>query len=279
MMRQTVRRALLTISVMVFFFFVMGTGVVLASTVDIEGDLTYRFAVTPGQEIRGQLVIRNNDKEQPVQVAINQSDYLTYADGRNDYGQPGSTSRSNALWMVLTPRQLTIPPSGTAIVNYVIQVPKDPSLCGTYWSMIMVEPLDQFMLEPPKGIDSNMAFNVMTIFKYAVQMITDIGNTGIRNIEFADKKLISDGSKSVLALDIVNTGERVIRPLVWTELYDEQGNLAGRFEGGQRWIFPECSCRFEIPFQGVKAGEYKALVIADGGEDEAFGAQYALVLK
>ena len=76
-MRQTVRRALLTISVMVFFFFVMGTGVVLASTVDIEGDLTYRFAVTPGQEIRGQLVIRNNDKEQPVQVAINQSDYLT----------------------------------------------------------------------------------------------------------------------------------------------------------------------------------------------------------
>ena len=68
----------------------------------------------------------------------------------------------------------------------------------------------------------------------------------------------------------MNTGERVIRPLVWTELYDEQGNLAGRFEGGQRWIFPECSCRFEIPFQGVKAGEYKALVIADGGEDEAF---------
>ena len=38
----------------------------------------------------------------------------------------------------------------------------------------MVEPLDQFMLEPPKGIDSNMAFKCHDNFKYAVQMITDI---------------------------------------------------------------------------------------------------------
>ncbi|MDD3425245.1 MAG: hypothetical protein PHT10_00010 [Aminobacterium sp.] len=259
--------------------FVVRPEFALASNVDVEGDLTYRFTVTPGQEIRGQIVVRNNDKEQQIQVAINQSDYLCFADGSNDYGEPGSIARSNALWMTITPRHLVIPAAGTASFNYVINVPKETTLCGSYWSLIMVEPIDQIQLQPPIDADGNMAFGVMTVFKYAIQMITDIGNTGVRDIEFADKKLINAGGVSILALDIANKGERVIRPVVWAELYDEQGNHAGRFEGGRRWIYPGSSCRFEIPFKDVKAGQYKTLIIADGGEEEAFGAQYALILK
>ncbi len=181
--------------------------------------------------------------------------------------------------MALSPRQLIIPPDSIGTFEYVICTPKEESLRGTYWSLIIVEPIGQERLQVPDGSKEDMAYNVTTVFKYAIQMITDVGTSGVQEIQFIDKRLRTVEGMPVLDLDIENTGERVIRPVVWAELYDQQGNQAGKFEGGRRWIYPGSSCRFEIPLKGIKPGDYKVLLVADGGEDEAFGAQYALVVK
>ncbi|WP_156923307.1 MULTISPECIES: hypothetical protein [Aminobacterium] len=277
MMRKIIMKTL-CVCVMALLALPSGGGQCFAN-IDIVGDLTYRFNVSPGQEVRGQIAIRNYSKEESVQVSINQNDYHCYADGRNEYPSPGSHNRSNALWMALSPRQLIIPPDSIGTFEYVICTPKEESLRGTYWSLIIVEPIGQERLQVPDGSKEDMAYNVTTVFKYAIQMITDVGTSGVQEIQFIDKRLRTVEGMPVLDLDIENTGERVIRPVVWAELYDQQGNQAGKFEGGRRWIYPGSSCRFEIPLKGIKPGDYKVLLVADGGEDEAFGAQYALVVK
>ena len=50
----------------------------------------------------------------------------------------------------------------------------------------------------------------------------------------------------------------------------------GRFEAGRMGIYPGCSARFRIDLSGLPAGRYKAIVVADCGDENVFGAQYDL---
>ena len=104
-------------------------------------------------------------------------------------------------------------------------------------------------------------------------MITNISNTGTRKLKFLTTKLLKENAeKRILQLDIENIGERLLRPLLWTELYDEKGNYVGRFEGGQLRTYPGTSVRFGFDLSHMPKGIYKVLIVADCGGDDLFGA-------
>jgi len=249
-----------------------------AAGVSVVGGLTREVSLQPGSKTEGRIILRNGT-DKPQQVKVYQTDYLFWADGRNEYGEPGTTPRSNARWITHTPQQLTIPPKSTESVYYTIQVPAQEDLKGTYWSMLMVEPLAGESLEPPKAEEGKVAIGVRSVMRYAIQMVTHIGDTGTRDLKFQDRQLVVDGGKRLLRLDLENTGERWLKPLVWMELYDEQGASMGRFEGGRFRIYQGCSARYLIDLSEVPAGRYKALIVADNGDEHVFGAQYELELR
>lgn len=200
----------------------MGAESALAAPVSVVGGLTREATLQPGAKTEGRIILRNNT-EQPQEVKVYQTDYLFWADGRNQYGEPGSTPRSNARWIVHTPQQLTVPPKSTESVYYTIQAPAQEALRGTYWSMLMVEPVAADTLEPPQPEEGKVTIGIRSVMRYAIQMVTHIGDTGARDLKFADKQLLVEAGKRTLRLDLENTGERWLRPLVWAELYDEQG--------------------------------------------------------
>jgi len=110
-------------------------------------------------------------------------------------------------------------------------------------------------------------------------MLTHIGDTGTRKIKFLDKKLFSQDGKTILQMDIENIGERWLTPTLWVELYDNQGTELGRFESGKRRIYPSCSVRYKVDLTDVPEGKYKALVVADNGDEYVFGAKYDLGIE
>lgn len=255
----------------------LGTGSGGAAEVSVIGGLTREVTLDPGGRTEGRIILRNAGDE-PQEVKVYQTDYRFWADGRNEYGEPGGVPRSNARWITHSPQQLTIPPRATESVYYTIQAPAQEGLCGTYWSMLMVEPIAAETLEPPQPEEDRVTIGIRTVMRYAIQMVTHIGDTGVRELKFADKQLIVEGEKRALRLDLENTGERWLVPRVWVELYDEQGTSLGRFEGGQFRIYPGCSVRYQIDLSEVPPGKYRALIVADNGDEYVFGAQYDLEL-
>lgn len=259
------------------FLTLLAANVSLAG-ITVDDGLTRETTLKPGDSIQGRIVLRN-PSDKPQEVKVYQTDYMFFADGRNLYGEPGSAHRSNSSWITVAPKQFTIPARDSFSVYYTIQSPKDESLAGTYWSMLMVEPIAEGSLELPKYEKGKVAVGLQTIMRYGIQIVTHIGESGKREIKFADKKLISKDGKYSLQLDIENTGERWVRPLVRVEIYDTQGAFIGQYQSDHTRIYPECSVRKTTELAGLRPGKYNALVVLDNGDDSAWGAQYELDIK
>ena len=124
-----------------------------------------------------------------------------------------------------------------------------------------------------------IGLGIKQLFRYGLQVVTHIGDTGKRSIKFVSTKLLKKDNSTVLQVDVENTGQRWLRLNLKSELYDKDGKSAGIFEGGKLRTYPQTSVRFQIEYKDVSPGQYKALVIADGGGNDVFGANYTLLIK
>ncbi len=245
----------------------------------LEGSLTHDNEANLGGTYSGNIVVRNPDKA-PHAVRVYQTDYFFYADGRAVYGEVGTVDRSNAAWIDYFPKHFTIPAGDTVLVNYTVSVPGRASLAGTYWSMLMVEGIPDDSPEAGEGGDTpDVAVGVRELFRFGVQMVTHIGETGVRRLKIIGAKLVKTEAEQGLQLDVTNTGERWLRPALRVELYNIQGAQAGSYEGGMLRIYPGTSVRYRVDLSDVPPGTYKALVVLDSGGDDVYGANYTLRFK
>ncbi len=244
----------------------------------ITGPLTHELSVEPGKSYEDTIQVTNPDKA-PQEVKVYQTDYFFSADGTVTYGKAGGLSRSNALWITFSPAQVTVPAGETVAVHFSIQVPSDQTLKGTYWSMIMVEPVLPGSAESGSYDPSKVTMGIKEKVRYAIQIVTSIGATGTGALKFTTITLQADNGKKYLIVDLENTGERWLRATLWAELYDAKGTYVGKFDGGKHRMFPGTGARFKAELQGVTGTTYKALIIADCGGDDVFGANVNLVLR
>ena len=239
-----------------------------------ESATTEVHATQPGGSYRGTLTVRNAGKT-PADVKIYQTDYAFFADGRSDFAAPGTLPRSNAPWLHLSQEQITVAPGQRASVDYEIRVPDDARLAGTYWSTVMVEQIGGAEARAPRREQVQMR----QVIRYAIQLITEIGETGKGEIAFRNASLVTEAGRRQFAVDMENTGERWLQTQVWLELHDTAGHLAGKFGGQKLRTFPATSVRNRIDLTGVPPGKYLALLVADGGRNDLFGTQIDLELR
>lgn len=252
-------------------FSIAWTGSVSAQLA-VEGELTRVFVVELGQTYRAEITVSNTG-DAPTGLDVYQRDYLFFADGRNLYEEAGSVDRSNASWIsVYRPVSVSLDPGQSIPVSFVVTIPEDPTLVGTYWSLIMVEP------KPPPEVPSNGGIKLRQVIRYAIQIVTHVGDTGEMSVRVVNANLVSIEMGAVLRIDLENIGERWVRPETWADVYDDQGAHVGRFESTRQRIYPGCSVRYSIEMPGMSSGEYQALVVFDNGDDHVWGAQYTLEL-
>lgn len=251
------------------------------SKISVVDGLTHEKIVEIGGIYQGSILIKNNDNITQG-VKVYQTDYLFFCDGSNIFGKPGEELRSNAKWISFNPSQLFIPPQGTSAVNYIITVPGDNSLVGTYWSVIMVEEIQDEELIIPNNDSDNSAstFGIKNVVRYGIQMVSHIGDNGKSDLKILNHELIFQKDKDYsLYLDVENTGEYWLRLEVWAKLIDEeQGNVSGEFDGGCYRIYPGTSVKCEIDFENIPKGNYKLLVILKNYDECIWGINYNLKL-
>lgn len=244
------------------------------ASVFVVGSLVRNKTVRPGETFEGMVLLKNTGNE-PAEVKVSQTDYNFYADGRSLYAEPGTTPRSNARWISVAPSQVTVPAHETASVSYRVTVPTQDSLSGTYWSMLMIEPV-----APPvvPAVNRDAGIRVQTIVRFGVQIATEVGDRGSGTLQVTNKRLSLDGPKRWFLLDAENTGNRVMIPAIWVELFNKEGVSVGKFEGERSRIYPACSVRYHVDVSEVPPGRYTALVILDNGDDHVMGAQYEMAI-
>jgi hypothetical protein len=246
--------------------------------ISIGGGLTHERVVGPGETIDGVVTIINTGHEEE-EVEIYQTDYRFTCDGEYYYDEPGLNARSNAPWVDFSPHMVAVPPGATVDVSYTITVPEEEYLTGTYWSILMVEVTGRQSGEAASADDRKATLGINQIVRYGLQLVSHISDTGRRELDFLDTRILRAGPNRILEVDLENTGERWLRPIVWAELYDKSGEFVGRFEAGKLRIYPGTSARYKVDLTEVPGGEYKAVVVADCGADDVFGATYMVIFE
>ncbi|MBA7641411.1 hypothetical protein ES703_49089 [subsurface metagenome] len=261
-------------------FFYLLIPYVAEAGVAIVGELIHEREATVGESYQGIIFVRNSS-EQSQEIKVYQTDYLFFFDGRSIYGEPGRMKRSNAKWISFSPKQLTIPANEVSQVNYTINVPADETLVGTYWSILMIEGISEMLPEATKSKGDQATLGIRQVIRYGIQITTHIGDTGVGRLEFLKTRLLREGERRILQVDIENIGERLLKSFLWAELYDEEGSYVGRFEGGEFHIriYPGTSVRYRVDLSQVPKGAYRALVVADCGGEDIFGVTYTLELE
>lgn len=245
----------------------------VAAQIAVLGSTVEEHVSAPGRSYTGTIVVRNlTTQDQPVRIY--QTDYLFFADGTSRFDAPGSTARSNAAWVTPAVRSLVLPPMGDMTVTYTVNVPAD-SLVGTYWSAIMVEGAPS---ESPYASGARPRIGIGAIMRYAVQVATHIRISGARTVSFANSRFLtnpSDGTQSI-ELDVRNAGARGYRPSLWIEVYDEQGALRASARQERGLLYPGTSLKQTFALGRLPAGQYRAIVFADSGENAVFASQFTL---
>src|SRR5882757_988576 len=78
-------------------------------TIVLGGELTREYHLEAGGHVEGRLVLSNLSGE-ASRVRIYQTDYTFTADGKTNYGEPGTLPRSNAAWIELDEHEPELKP-------------------------------------------------------------------------------------------------------------------------------------------------------------------------
>jgi hypothetical protein len=245
--------------------------------ISVIGTLARTATIKPGEAFEGVIMVRNTGLE-PAEARVSQSDYLSRCDGTNEFGQAGQGPRSNANWITLSPSRLKLAPGETQPVRYKGRAPADAKLRGSYWSLILVE-LNAAPAITPEGKPDTVAVGLQTAVRFAVQIVTEIGNTGTRSLQVLEKSLLKSDGHRLFQLDIGNDGERMLIPAISVELFDQKGASPGRFDAGRARIYPGGSARAKVDLTDLPCGKYIAMVLLDSGDAQVMGAQYELDLQ
>ena len=259
-------------------FFILLNCSLLEAGVAVVGPLTYENTVQPGATYQGSILLKN-DADESFEAKIYQTDYLFFANGTSDYGEPGKNMRSNASWITFSPKRVIIPAHDTTKVNYVVRVPNDRPLSGTYWSMLMVEGVGKGSVESSLPDKNRPRLGIEAVLRYGIQIVTEIGDTGSSTLSFKDPRFFEEQGETYLQVDITNTGEKWLRPTFMAELYHAEGALVRKFEGDKMRIYPGTSVRHKVKLGNLTEGKYKVLVVADCGGSNVFGGVYVFTAK
>ena len=266
----TARRIALAASGAILALALSATAVV--AQIAVIGSTLEEHVAAPGESYRGAIVIRNVTSE-TQRVRIYQTDYLFYADGTSRFDSAGTDTRSNAPWITLGARSISIPASGEMTVTYEVKVPKAASLVGSYWSAIMVEGEKA----PPPPTQSKSQVGLGAILRYAVQVATHVGSTGSRTIRFSRTQLVTKPDSSrAFNVDVENVGQRAYKPALWVEVYDGAGALVANVRQERGLLYPGTSLQQTFELGKLAGGSYRAIVFADSGDDAVFASQYTL---
>lgn len=248
--------------------------VILQASIVVLNGLTHNYKVENGQIYKGKIAIQNTGSN-PQNVKIFLQDFTYQSNGSMYYTTPHTNEKTNADWIKLNTTFLTLKSKEKTEVYYEITIPNSLNTPGSYWSVIIVEPVDDV-----KPSDSKQGINITSIVRYAIQIITDYDSEKIKpDLKFESIKIDKEEGKQILKIAIANQGLIYCKPSASVEIYNKSGQKVGTFSTQAMGLLPQTSKSFPIDISKIPPDKYNAVIIATDEDENAFALNVELEVK
>ncbi|HCN51629.1 MAG TPA: hypothetical protein DIT10_21515 [Chryseobacterium sp.] len=263
-----IKRILLLITFMLQFAFLHAGIVVL-------NGLTHSYKIENGKVYKGKIAIENTSST-PQNVKLFLQDFTYHADGTLNYTELHTNNRTNGNWIKLNTNLVMLKGKEKTEVFYEITVPNQALDPGSYWSVIIVEPVDDI-----KPSDNKPGVNITSVVRYAIQVITDIETEKAKpDLKFENVKVEKEEGKKTVKIAIANNGNLYCRPTASIEIYNRKtGKKIGIFSSLTMGLLPTTSKTFPIEISKVPPDQYTATIMATDEEENAFAINVELEVK
>ena len=244
------------------------------AAVMLTGGYTHNYNLVAGGQVRGAILLKNMGRA-PAEIKI----YL------EDIQNSRRSGRSNRGWVRLSTNRLIIPAGASKKVTYIINSPRG-NLRGSYWSALIVEPLNKGSLESEQKQRNNnnkkIKVSINQVIRHAIRLVTEFPG-GKANVAFSAPKMGRDPKtkKRVFSLVARNTGTSSLGKGVrsWIDVYNNKGILVGKFNGETKSLFPTMSKRYTVDISRLRKGQYKGLFAIAPQNGKMFGANVNIKVK
>ncbi len=247
----------------------------LRAGIVILNGLTHSYKIENGKVYKGKVAIENTGSN-PQSVKIFLQDYTYHADGTINYTALRTNKRSNGEWLKLNTNLVTLKGKEKTEILYEITIPNQAMDPGSYWSVIIVEPVEDI-----KPSDSKPGVSITSIIRYAIQVITDFETEKAKpDLKFESIKVEKQEGKQTAKIAIANNGNLYCKPTASIEIYNRKtGEKVGTYSSLTMGLLPNTSKTFYIDISKVPPDKYKAAIIAADEEENAFALNVELEVK
>ncbi|WP_292008555.1 DUF3324 domain-containing protein [Chryseobacterium sp.] len=257
------------------FIFLIFHSIFLHASIVVLNGLTHTYQVENGKVYKGKIAIENTDNH-PQSVKLFLQDFAYLANGTITYTSLHTNSRTNGDWIKLNTNLVTLGAKEKTEVYYEISIPDQHRDAGSYWSVIIVEPVENI-----KPNDDKAGVNITSIIRYAVQIITDYEAEKAKpDLKFESVKVEKEDGKQTVKIAIANMGNLYCKPTAAIEIYNRKtGAKVDSYSSLTMGLLPNTSKTFYIDISKIPSGQYNAAIIATDEEENAFAINVELEVK
>ncbi len=238
---------------------------------------TMMFQTNPGSSQTQQIFVRNKGNTEQSFV-FKLSDWLTDAKGNVSYFKPGTTARSCADWITVSPSLVTLQPNESARVNVTMLVPNDDP--STKWAVLFVESAVE--KTGAKAIDKDVQMGLQIAARIAVPVYqSPTSNTLYRGTLEGLEESIDSLSNRTYTTQAINLGDKILNCKVYftiSNLETAEETTSRPFEFS---LLPESNKKVSFTTNGpLSKGQYSVAAILDYGYNEELeGIQLDIEVK
>lgn len=247
----------------------------LQANIVILNGLSHNHKVENGQVYKGKISIENIGN-QPQSVKLFLQDFTYQSDGSIHYTAPNTNIKTNTNWIKLNTNLITLKAKEKTEIFYEITIPKQITDFGSYWSVVIVEPVENI-----KPSNDKQGINITSVVRYAIQIITDVDSEKAKpDLKFEDLKIEKEEGRQILKIAIVNKGNLYCKPIATVEIYNiKSGEKLGTFSSLAMGLLPQTSKSFYVDISKMPPNKYNAVLIATDEDENAFALNVELEVK
>lgn len=235
----------------------------LWAAVVILNGLTHIHATNSGQQVTGEVLLRN-ESDEAKRIIFYKKDLTAYCSEGIRYIDNAETGRSLTEWLSTTIDEKTLEPNEEYTLFYSIELPEGIEK-GSYWSVLMIEGADPIEELQPSGV------NVNSIMRYAVQIIADNGSIEKSELFVSDLGMedSEDSTSTTKKMNVMvkNNSEFSEKVRLYLEVYNESGEKVETFVCLNRRIYPQMCSSYILELKDLPKGTYETVLVMDNSRD------------
>lgn len=235
------------------------------------------FDANPGQIQKKVMTIRNHANIKQA-FTFNFGDYEVNEEGKKIRQAAGTSKRSCASWITVTPNLLELNPNEERTVTVLMTVPKDGF--ATKWGMIYVQASSE---QTGSEIDKQLATGIKVTPRIAVLISQSPKTNKNYKAKIYNLKEVTTKKDSLKTFHVVveNIGDKIIEGNVQLLLADMSTAIETKYKPKKNRVFPGEKRTFTLTLpNGISSGKYVLAAILNYGHGTALeGTQLLVEIK